>query len=113
MRNSDVCDPSVPRDEKLLAEAKAHVLASVAKGPAADGPLTLQVLLSELDLDLLVDRLSSVSLTEASAEIGASRTAFLARLKSMGVDRLADRQAIVNGVAKAKRAGRVPSAAKP
>lgn len=103
-----LCDPSAPRDERMLAEAKAHVLATAAK-PPADGPLTFASLLDELALTRLASTLADLSLPDVATAIAADRPAFLARLKTLGVERLADRQAVVNGVAKAQRAGRVPA----
>ena len=108
----DVCDPAQPRDEGLLATAKQMLLRVLDMDDAdAQEAFGWSTLLSELNLAHLSERVqASVGpLSAAEAELTTRRPAFLAKLKAAGVDKLAERQAIANGLARARREGRVPA----
>lgn len=106
----EVCNPDAPANAKVLAEAKAHVLSTTIcdDGSAIGGPQDrLGMLLTDLDLQHLCGRLGSLDVIAAAAELGESRPAFLTKLKGLGVDKLAERQALASGISRAKREGRL------
>lgn len=117
----DVCSSQTPRNDSIFEEMKAHVSHAIfgtEETPAADGSSddasdtrlsTWGALLAELpgDLSHLEEPLASFGLEEAAADLAASRPSFLARLKALGVVRLAERQVVANGLAKAQRADRI------
>ena len=67
----------------------------------------LSELLEREELEHLQDALCGQSLPDLLQQQEASRTAFLAHLKKLGVSKLSDRQAVGNAIAKAKREGRL------
>ena len=108
-------DSASPRRESLLDEMKLHAayiftedVAAAESGRESVASLTFAGLLGELGLGHLESRLGDFADAEqASAELTASRTDFLAKLKALGVEKLGERQALANGLAKASRAGRL------
>ncbi|KAL1503275.1 hypothetical protein AB1Y20_011329 [Prymnesium parvum] len=65
--------------------------------------------LYEAELTHLYDTLETEELKELQArESSDGRLAFMAHLKSLGVEKLSDRQLFVNALGRAKRAGLLP-----
>jgi hypothetical protein len=121
----DVCDSGrTPRSESIFDDMKAHASRAIFGaeeapaedvGTGADGVAqlsTMAALMAELPRDLshLEQPLSGLSLAEAASDLAASRPTFFAKLKTLGVERLAERQVLANGLAKARREGRIPTA---
>ena len=69
---------------------------------------SLGAFLHSAGLGHLSDTLSGETLEGCAEDLGRSRPAFLQRLKELGVDRLADRQALANAIGKARRGGELP-----
>lgn len=77
----------------------------IGSGLSCGCRMALAVVLAENGLGHLQRHLAGLSLTECVAQTSDSRPTFLSALKSRGIHRLADRQAIANAVAKAGRGG--------
>ena len=115
MKNCDVCDPGLSRDDA----ARAALVKQLSQAISSGGPATVaaastlwQQLLVEIGLGHLQTQLEGFELAEAAAEVAAGRPAFLSRLKAAGVEKLADRQKIANAVARASREGRAGAASR-
>jgi hypothetical protein len=100
-----VCDPKM--DDR--AEMVAHLSAALLGAPAVESsPRGLGGLAASLELGHLQQQLSGLTLADAAAELNNSRTAFLAHLKALGVEKLTDRQKLANGLGRAIRESGVP-----
>jgi len=122
LSSCDVCEPKPGTSDAHMHErqaALAHLSgllsserASTASGPVpSSGQLELRRFLQGLGLGHLeqVEALRDAALRDVAAEAVAGRTAFLASLKAKGVDKLAERQKLANGVARALREGTIPN----
>lgn len=119
LSSCNFCEPKAVADPHERQAALAHLSGvlseerseeSVAGSTPTPGQLALRRLLHELGLAHLQQMLRDEAFADVAAQAAASRTAFLATLKAKGVDKLADRQKLVNGVARAAREGRVQPA---
>jgi hypothetical protein len=102
-----VCDPKKAGADR--AAIVAHLAASM--GSSAKSAVGLDTLAISLGLEHLQPLVESIPLADATAELKASRPAFLARLKAAGVEKLADRQKLTNGLSKAARESNAPGKA--
>lgn len=96
----DGAGPSAPAVVDVT-DADADAPSSPAEGP----PGSMAAFLNEVALAHLCSKLCEITLEDAKAAVAASRTDFLKTLKDKGVDKLSDRQALANKLAKAVKEG--------
>ena len=80
----------------------------------AEGPITtLAQLFDELQLSHVAASFEEETLEAFEARCKSDRSKFLQHLKDAGIDKLPERQKIANGLARARREGRLPPPALP
>lgn len=112
LTSCNVCDPKVGSDSDGRKAALAHlagVLSDASGSEVRPAKTALLTFLIELGLGHLQEFLRDEVLADLATEAAVSRTAFLSRLKQVGVDKLAERQKLTNGLSKAWREGTIAS----
>jgi len=133
LSSCNVCEPKAPTDlaherqaalahlsgvlsDERSEDSRAGPTPTAGQQDSSAGPtptagqLAFRRLLHDLGLGHLQQTLRDEAFADVAGQAAASRTAFLAGLKVKGVDKLAERQKLANGVARAAREGGVPPA---